>query len=390
MLMNMMVACLLGTLISLCVAYLYVYRKEWMDRLFPGGKNSQWGTFFSGLVRQSKQKIRSTSTSESEGLERAGASVGASRSSRVRPAWLNELENLKISSENPNSPKLVDAWLKYSDSIYNGGPKELSAITKEWERTKSNPLSLTFFKRVMVQLLELKAPYRNVARQELREVSEFNRLVVSLASLLLLIEDSEKGSRSLSRALIKNQASEKRAFLAIEYWLFLKTGAAKNALLKQLLKENHPVGRRISSLSFEKRVKLCLDSLTTDWARLPDQKTLLASFVKVMDEIATEEVNQTNKAREEAQSKKNKQKPQTTKSLSKRDEYLLRLGLSTSADFKSVRKAYKRLALEKHPDRLMANSPSEMELKRAHADFLKIQEAYHYLEKNMGERKKSA
>lgn len=392
MLFNMMVASALGTLISLCVAYLYVYRREWMDRLFPGSRSSDWGRVFSRLVGESKQKMGTPS----DGGKRTGASVGASRSSKQRPQWLVELENLAQQGDSPNSDKLISQWERYAQDIYVGGAKELKPIFKEWERTKASALSGSFFKRLMIELLEQKAGYRNASAFKLREINDFNRLVVAVASLLLLIEDAEKGSRSLTRSLIKNQASERRVFLAIEYWLFLKTGAAKNALLAQLLKPNHRVGQRISSLSYQKRVRLCLMTLTTDWGQLPDQKSLLASFVKVIDEIASEEVKQESMKREQSRQQKskkeNKQKQKTPRpsTLTKKEEYLLRLGLSATSDFRSVRKAYKKLAMEKHPDRLMASSPSEMELKRAHVEFLQIQEAYHYLEKNMGDHKKSA
>lgn len=389
MLFNMMVASALGTLISLCIAYLYVYRREWMDRLFPGSRSSDWGRVFSRLVGENKQKLGA----QDEG-KRTGASVGASRSSRQRPQWIVELEGLAQKGDSPNSAKLISQWESYAQDIYVGGPKELKPIFKEWERTKASALSGSFFKRLMIELLEQKAGYRNASAFKLREINDFNRLVVAVASLLLLIEDAEKGSRSLTRSLIKNQASERRVFLAIEYWLFLKTGAAKNALLAQLLKPNHRVGQRISSLSYQKRVRLCLMALTTDWGQLPDQKSLLASFVKVIDEIASEEVKQESAKREQKQNhkqeKKREHKTAKPSTLTKKEEYLLRLGLSVTSDFKSVRKAYKKLAMEKHPDRLMASSPSEMELKRAHVEFLKIQEAYHYLEKNMGDHKKSA
>jgi len=396
----MMVASALGTIISLCIAYLYVYRRELFDRFFPGRKRGGWGDAFDGLIKDKKQGLGASDDSG----KRSGMGVGESRVASTKSQLVKELEAMLSSHESGNSDKLIKAWLGYVSDIYRGGASELRPISKEWDRTKSSPLSPAFFKRIMIELFEQRAIFKVVSKQQLMEISTFNRLVVAVATLLLLMEDAQKGSRTLSRSLIKNQAHEKRVFLAIEYWVFLKTGASKNSLLAQLLKENHPVGRRLSSISYSKRVRLCLSTLTTEWAQVPDQKGLLASFVRVMDELASEEAKfktrqseeqrskekSREKARERARHKEKSQKRPRASSGSKREEYLSRLGLSNTSDFKSVRKAYMKLAMEKHPDRLMGSSPSEIEMKRAHEEFLKIQEAYQFLEKSMNGPKKAA
>lgn len=397
MIINMMVACVLGTIISLIFAYLYVYRRDWMDRVFGRGKRGKWGDTFSSLVDE-KRKGFGGSSSSSGDSERKGMKTGEGRSSGVRPQLLTVLESLD-DREGVNSTKLINDWQKYATQIYQGGKSELAPITKLWERSSFQTLSVSFFKRLAVELLDQQAIFRNIADKDLRDIQSFNRLVVAVATLLLLMEDSEKGSRTITKSLIKNQSHEKRVFLAIEYWVFLKTGAAKNALLKQILKDNHSIGQRLGSLSYSKRVRLSMLAINSDFAQIPDPKTLLASFVRVVDELAVDEQKFHDSEREQASKKENQKKNKKKKEEAKTkvssgstrlQGYLKVLGVETGADFKAVRKAYKKLAMEKHPDRLMSSSPTEAQLKRAHEDFLKIQEAYQYLEKNMSESKKAA
>lgn len=390
MIMNMMVACILGTIVSLIVAYLYVYHRDWMERVFGRGKRAKWGDTFSKLVDEKRQGFGAGKDS-GEDSPRQGMKTGEGRAGGVKPQLLHILDTLDGSS-----PALIEQWRKYAGEIYQGGPKELSPLAKLWERSNFHSLSVSFFKRLAVELLDQQAIFVNLADKNLRDIQSFNRLVVAVATLLLLMEDAEKGSRTITKALIKNQAHEKRVFLAIEYWIFLKTGAAKNALLKQLLKENHPIGQRIGSLSFSKRVRLCVTAISSDYSQIPEPKSLLASFVRIIDEFTLDESKFRQSEREQAEKKSKSQNKQKAKASSassadtKMQRHLSVLGLSSGADFKDVRKAYKKLAMQKHPDRLMSSAPSEAQLKHAHEEFLKIQEAYHYLEKNMGGGKKAA
>ncbi len=410
MIMNMMVACVLGTILSLFVAYLYVYHRDWMDRVFGRGKRGKWGDTFSKLVDEKRQGFGGSSGDSSDSA-REGMKSGQGRGQGTRPQLLGILDALD-DREGINSTKLIEDWQKYASAIYLGGQKELAPITSLWERSSFHSLSLSFFKRLAVELLDQQAVFRNIADKDLREIATFNRLVVAVATLLLLMEDAEKGSRTITKSLIKNQSHEKKVFLAIEYWVFLKTGAAKNALLKQILNEAHPVGQRLGSLSYSKRVRLCVLAISADFSQVPDPKSLLASFVRVVDELALDEQKFRETEREQAQKKHRKEhrkeQDKKNKNSSKGGEnshssrqsnnsgstrmqtYLAVLGVSNGSDFKAVRKAYKKLAMEKHPDRLMSSSPSEAQLKRAHEEFLKIQEAYQYLEKNMSDGKKAA
>lgn len=89
--------------------------------------------------------------------------------------------------------------------------------------------------------------------------------------------------------------------------------------------------------------------------------------------------SQERRAKQEQESWKNRTTSQYS-SPNLKAKYCAILGVSTQADLKTIKKAYRKLAMEHHPDKFINAAKPVYEA--AQLKFIEIQSAYEYLEKN--------
>jgi DnaJ-domain-containing protein 1 len=89
--------------------------------------------------------------------------------------------------------------------------------------------------------------------------------------------------------------------------------------------------------------------------------------------------NKKQKSKKSAGKNQNKKDPKT--SPSKIDSYYKLFGLDKTATLQEIKKSYRKLVMNHHPDKFDSATPDQ--LKKAQNRFLKIQEAYEYFEQKM-------
>jgi hypothetical protein len=311
------------------------------------------------MIRSKEAMLRRGEAKASGKAMTIGAGAGRRFKTKTEELYTIEFESLSKSGEDNKKKESAKKMMELIGNGQWGEGQQFQEINKliagkigrEPELSVLSKHINSFINREVALILE---------KEELPSYEEILEALITKILINILIDEVKLGEGPLLKKLSSRFGVQPRALInALDY---LVTSAAKGSvkdLIKKILSSTVPKITQLSSVDIEKGSHiLCIGA---DGKRFINPPTL----TKVLEEQAN-----IFESLIKIPPLKNKKDLRTALKI---------LGLEKSPKKDDVKKRYKKLAQQKHPDRLASKGlPADME-KIASENFAVIQEAYHII-----------
>lgn len=388
----MLIALVGGTLISIAIGYLIAYGKEFFEKSSQSGDFESWSKGFDRMVGAQKADFRDS------GAERSGFSTGQSRAQSTdrHGSYFEQLaqtyENLNMSAEAQYFERLKSEGRDFFD-------QECKKRSSEFKRKWGHSVSDHYLRERFIELCRDKAFIQNKNLKLALPLKGLFDLWESYAGAYLLLDDARLGSSTLSKDLEKKLALDPFSiYRGIEYWFLTKAGQSKASLVQEYWRD---VGRghfqrsqKVANWSESRRIQIILSLVFPARHKVRTFPEVLKECEGAISDLESELRSRGRQDNQEGQSssshKKQKSKKQTSsehpkakKSSTPPSDFSI-LGIEVTSDWEEIKKAYRKMAMKYHPDRV--DSHNEQEAREAHDFYVEIQKAYERLEKRYGKK----
>ena len=340
-------------------------------------QSNNWSSSFEKLVRQKTVELGAfgSSKNSSSTKEKTKKNKNNSKVLKIIEKKILFLEEQNKQNNNEyqdllNTRKLVDEILKGQSRICT---KLATSLTKEVHVKVTNSRVL----QVGGELLLSGVFIKDIMKDEIIPYWEIQKLILSAVTLDMFIEDIEL-KKSLITSIIARSKNLKEHIVknGVCFLLLSKSGASEQSLLDRVVKNFD----NVLDIKFLSKNKLSMAKLSvlrkTGGDGFISSSELIKKIyliTKKIDRYKKDYMNNFNR------SKKDNKKNIQNKPKSELERALDILGCNTSDSEKTIKKKYKKLVKQKHPDIILNEGhDSEME-KQIHDDFTRIQNAYEIL-----------
>jgi hypothetical protein len=360
----MLIAVVLGTIVSVIFGYLYANRKNLFSSFETRLGNESFGSFFNRLVNRKK--------AEMGGILRSQTAERKSKEARSKNKWESLLANVEAGSL---KEKKIIALRKFIESLTSTN----SSYIKNWAKQFKNYSSdgeVRLLKAARTLNLE-NAFIKDENKAEVFGINEIESMVKGYALLELYVEEAKSGKANALLDLCKRKNVHiSYGIKAVEMMIMQKCGASTVGMLSSFSNKMFESSLRLKGLNYDKLNRSFLELI-----KLGGPEIIKKNLQSLITKIVLFESEARKKEQEKkSQSSKERKPKKKNPSVSGLSEYYEILGVPSHSSFDIVKKAFKKLAMQKHPDRLMSKNLSEIEMKRAHNEYLKIKSAFEKIE----------
>ncbi|MCK5072015.1 MAG: J domain-containing protein [Bacteriovoracaceae bacterium] len=319
-------------------------------------------------------------------------------------------KTLKILEESlarrPDNQKILKSY-RFLQSVNEGSLKYLRAIGDALEKVTGCNVSAQFILSDAKKLLNLEVFLVSEAKLEILPFQEIGRIIKSYVLVDLFIEDAIRGSSTVTRMIERMRGvSGKRIYKAVEFLVLLKSGASQKFLLDEIVfRANEDLSRLAKIGEIKKHTAIMSIIRKPNFTFRGPQEVIdeVIAILRKINKLGNEHLNKIHeerrkrdeerrrrdeenrkqkyekaRQRQKEQSKKQQQKEREQKKgginiggVQLDDAYEI-LGCDINCSIRRIKKRYKGLAMEKHPDRISDANDKKM----AHEEFIRIKNAY--------------
>ena len=348
----MLIAVILGTILSIFIAHMIV-NYQWGEEIFKVFKSKQkdWEAAFNGMIMREQMRLGNLIKKGFGPQTKPDARKNGSES------LYNGLESLDRESLN-----IIDAWFTSNNKTV----RKVNQTLNEDGKLNTTNIPVKLYMREIV----LKKTYSHLKGNKLQQY------LISRVYLRAIREEIKQRD-SIYSSMKLNENIDMQKGILLSY--LLKGGGAEKSCRQQILKS---ISLSISMLKGFPETKK--DSIEREIINLHSSvKSLFIQFrlearkqSKYESEFQKEQTHKKSKSSSSSQQKKTILNPQ------KVQDALQILEMSRVIDLNSLKKKYRKMAMEHHPDRINKEPLSAQ--KQAHEKFVKINSAFQTLSKKCG------
>lgn len=354
----MLLAVIIGSIISVCIGYLYTQSK-WGDHLyqFLRNKNNDWEKVFNSMILREQMRL--------------GSLFKRSFGKKEKPdARRNGSQSLYEGLENHprESLKIIDSWFQSDKKAVS----RMTEVLKNHGKIRSSNIPIKMYMREVV----LDKQYKHLKGQKM-----LNHMMAQVYMRCIRAELLQGKDLSLFIRL-NEDVNIHRGVLAV---FLMKSGGGEKTCRQQVYQNSTSALARIKSSSIGK-----LDNIEKELvSNYSDVKSLFSHFRIEARKQKTFENEFANKQKSQSKSQQKSSSKQKSQQGSSRPGQILNpnkvpdalkiLEMSRVIDLNSLKKKYRKMAMDHHPDRIKAQNPKEEKL--AHEQFVRINSAFQTLSK---------
>jgi hypothetical protein len=396
MILKLGIAIFLGTLVSVIIGHLVVHRERYFKFLSSGESKGDWDKSFSDFIRSKIYDFGGHSVSKPMGPRRTSRSKpAAGKAKDVLGFFRSRREQLAKSGKGSSSEAqkldevlgVLENYTKRNISYFKNQARSLNTLTK-------GHIGAQALMGATADLVALKTFEVGESEKFAIDKKSVWNCIESLSFVRACIKDLSDPKRPLCKLLAqKKYVDEILMAKAIEASVLLKLGGSEKAILMKVANKKYKVGRSLKVVmpgKIDRAVLAFIRSGGYQYFSPKDILNLLLSTAKKI-ELKSEGQRQKEQSKKKTHSRGSSQRKSAGKASGRVDQYNSHcsvLGVQTDQEFSQIKKAYRKLVMLKHPDRLAAKGLSKQQMAQAHDEFLEIQNSYEYLES--AHRKKKA
>lgn len=358
---KMLMAVVLGTIVSVVFGYVYANRKSLFSNIETKLGSESFNSFFNRLVNRKKAEMGGTPATS---LEKKN------QSKTYKSKWDDLLANVNSGSV---KEKKILALQKFILSLTSTDSSYIKNWSKQFKILAGvSDCEVRLLKAARNLNLE-NAFIRDEKKAEVFGINEIENMVKGYALIDLYVDEAKSGrTNALADICKRKNVHVSYGLKAVEMMIMQKCGASTVGVLSSFNNKIYEQSSKLRGLSFDKLNRAIMEII-----KLGGPDTIKKNLQSLITKIILFEGEEKKKEQKKKSQKPPREKKKVASDLA---EYYQILGVPTHSSFDIVKKAYKKLAMQKHPDRLMSQNLSEIEMKRAHNEYLKIKGAFEKIE----------